>query len=698
MEKKFIFDRRLRVDSLLLYINNHTSSFFIYCVFALALSLLYFFLYGLPEEKGPLLLGYSLLGFSAFATLLQLKWYQVLSKKPNLFIFKNFKSIITTITLLKLCYILGSFSVVLFVHDTELKELNVLGYFISAFLLMMYSSTSIVCIHLYIIDISIQLSLCLLMAIAGYGVFYSDLLILGALFVLFFTVYTSYRAYQADRNLLYKNKRRTPLTGIMGMVEVLNDTTLTKNQRKHLESINSCSNTLISVLNDLLDLSKMEVGKFTINKMDMDLYSLIDTLVLSMGAKGAKKGLKITMSYQEGCPKEIHGDPIRLQQIIGNLLSNAIKFTDEGHIDVGVLYNSENQKIYIKVTDTGIGLSKEEQSRLFNKFSQANDNTAQKYGGTGLGLSISMSLAKMMGGDIKLTSKKGEGSQFVLILPYEELVGSIESLERNNKEQKPDTAIVYVKELEVLVVEDNNTNQVIIENLLKKHDHKVDVASSGEEALNFIKDSQYDLILMDMMMPGMDGIETTKKIKKFDEYYKEVPIIALTANTDHKTRLKCIDAGMCDRVTKPIDSLVLYTAIAEHTPEEKRVNIIHAEEYERMINEEAVLDVEEVMGKDYKNQYVRDAISEMNGLTQKLNQAYRDNNTSKIKDIAHQLKAVTGALGLNAFYNLSEDLESINEETSGDELIRMIKLLNKYNFEDTIKVYQNMDKHIEGFS
>ncbi|WP_407833587.1 ATP-binding protein [Vibrio rotiferianus] len=357
---------------------------------------------------------------------------------------------------------------------------------------------------------------------------------------------------------------RTPMNGIIGVACLLSDTKLDEQQKDLVSIINSSSNSLMVIIDDILDFSKIEAGKI---ELESTVYSLLD-LLQEVGrlhtVKAQQKGLQLVCDIDPKLPLEVEGDVGRLKQVLSNLLSNAVKFTERGHVKLMVSQVSREEgvaSVCFRVVDSGIGIAKENQQAVFEKFQQADGSTTRKYGGTGLGLAICSSLVEVMGGNIRLTSEPGLGSCFEFTIPLnivsDKLIASntINVLEfpngdtntSENTELKPDSGKPWV-----LVVEDTEVNQKVVRIMLEKLGMQVRVAEHGEEALKLCQEHQFDLILMDCQMPVMDGFVATENIRKMGVWGKQVPIVALSANVIKEDQRRCFAIGMNEFVAKPV--------------------------------------------------------------------------------------------------------------------------------------------------
>ena len=351
---------------------------------------------------------------------------------------------------------------------------------------------------------------------------------------------------------------RTPINGIVGMTEMLLDTHLDPTQRMQLQTIKRCSDSLMTVINDVLDFSKMEAGKLSLEKIDFLLPQMIEDLVqmFEVSARSKQLGLHLHIDPKIAIQGVFIGDPNRLQQVLNNLLSNALKFTQKGYIHLSIEKPPRSEHVLLFcVRDTGIGIAPDAQARLFRPFTQAESSTNRRFGGTGLGLSICKHLVELMGGSIAVESAPGEGSSFWFELPL--LPGSWDALEQAQQ------LIPCEHRGHILVAEDNPVNQQVVDLMLSKMGYQVTMVNNGQEVLTALEREVFDLILMDCQMPEMDGYEASTLIRQNQgKSWSTIPIIALTANCMSGDREKCLDAGMNDYLPKPIRIMELEQALA----------------------------------------------------------------------------------------------------------------------------------------
>lgn len=377
---------------------------------------------------------------------------------------------------------------------------------------------------------------------------------------------------------------RTPLNAIVGFSELALRTSLSQKQYNYLSKIKTSSHILLGLISDILDLSKIEAGKLELEIETFNLEEVIQKAVNQISSKSQENGLELMVFIDEDVPTILNGDSLRLGQVLLNLASNAVKFTDEGKIVIRAqLLENDGIIALLKfsVKDTGIGLTEKQRKKMFQPFTQGGTSTTRKYGGTGLGLSICQELVNLMNGDIWVESEVGVGSTFfftanIAVADKEGFfmnVGSKECFEQidTGLGKKNDTSYLpQFTNTKVLLVEDNEINREVAQEILQEAGMIVTIANNGREAVDMVKNNTYDIVLIDIQMPIMDGYEATREIRK-DLAYAELPIIAMTANALLRDREKCIKAGMNDHVTKPIDTTLLFQKIAYWIKKEQSI-------------------------------------------------------------------------------------------------------------------------------
>lgn len=621
---------------------------------------------------------------------------------------------------------------------------------------------------------------------------------------------------------------RTPMNAIMGMAYLMQKTELTEKQRDYIDKISKASQHLLGVINDILDFSKIEAGKLEIEYTEFRLSSVLDNLSSFLGEKCMAKGLELVFDVAPEIPDELYGDPLRLTQILTNYTNNAVKFTEDGEIVVRIRVVKQNAKdciLKFEVEDTGIGLTQEQQEKLFQSFQQADSSTTRKYGGTGLGLAISKKLAALMGGEVGVTSQYGKGSNFwftaalqlgkkrgmpagsvnlegrrVLVVDdniqarhvLEEMLRSmklmvddagsgkcaIQMVKDAQKEGNPYTAVfmdmqmpkmngietvlqmktipmqtaphfimvtgfgreevlqeaekagfdmvlvkpvsasvlfeavvrvfgghisgqeekkhsdivadvtlrlMSIKGASILLAEDNEYNQQVIIELLEEGSFQIDIADNGKQAVEMVEKKKYDIVLMDVQMPVMDGLEATRKIRSMQGSIpegRELPIIAMTANAMTEDRQMCMDAGMDDHIAKPIDPEKLFAVLLKYI-EPKDSGEFQEEELGQKEEEADIeinlnipgLDTElglrRVLGK--KKSYLKllsKYIESEKSFVHEMNKAYEEKDCETAERLAHTLKSVSGTIGAVPLQKKAAQLEeSIRNGASRDLIL-----------------------------
>ena len=354
---------------------------------------------------------------------------------------------------------------------------------------------------------------------------------------------------------------RTPMNGVLGMLGLLFDTDLDDAQRKLARTARESAENLLTIIDDILDFSKLEAGQVSLEYVSFNPGQIVDNVSTLLNARAISKGLALSDDISPEVPTWLVADPTRLRQVLFNLVGNAIKFTEKGGVRICVSHHElEDNLVEVRfaVRDTGIGISEAAQEKLFDRFSQADGSTTRRFGGTGLGLAISKQLAELMGGRIGVESEPGRGSTFWFTIHVEpgKAPADLENGENDALQINP------MSPLRILVAEDNRINQLLISLMLEKFGHAVDVVGNGNEVLEAVRNRPYDCILMDIQMPEMDGPTTTRAIRALEGPISRIPIIAVTANAMQGDREAYLEAGMNDYVSKPIVSSALFAAIA----------------------------------------------------------------------------------------------------------------------------------------
>ncbi|HEU4633615.1 MAG TPA: ATP-binding protein, partial [Flavisolibacter sp.] len=430
---------------------------------------------------------------------------------------------------------------------------------------------------------------------------------------------------------------RTPMNSILGFTNLLRRTQLNNEQRDYVQNIHSAGENLLALVNDILDLSKIEAGMMHLEEVRFSLHSLISSVGAMFIEKIKEKNLAFEVNIDKDVPDILQGDAVRLTQIIVNLLSNAVKFTDEGKISLNVrLLNSTESVVRIRlcVKDTGIGIAPDKQKNIFERFQQAEAETTRRFGGTGLGLAIVKQLVQLQNGKIDVKSKPKEGSEFIVELSYK--LPDVELLfsEAMAAEAEP----VSLQKIKALIAEDNIMNQHLIAHLMKSWSIDYKVVSNGAEVVEELNKDGYSIVLMDIQMPEMDGYTATSIIR--NQMNRDIPIIAMTAHAMSGEREKCLQLGMNDYVSKPIKETVLYNIIARHAQHNgegyNTAGSLNLEYLHQLSGND------EAFEKQILQQFVVQIPQELDNLYQSIEQRDFD----AIRRTAHSMKSTVGYVGL----------------------------------------------------
>jgi two-component system, sensor histidine kinase len=355
---------------------------------------------------------------------------------------------------------------------------------------------------------------------------------------------------------------RTPLNSIIGMAEVLNDTKLTEEQRDFVRIFRTAGESLLAIINDILDLSKIEAGQTESETIDFHLPSLLSSVASILSVRATERNVNISIDIHSDVESGLRGDPTRLRQILINLVGNGVKFTENGDVEIFVKKESETQLLF-SVKDNGIGIPVSKQQLIFESFTQADSMTTRKYGGTGLGLTICQKLTNILGGEIGLKSLPGEGSTFFFTYP---LHTAVTDPTPDFETTEPATQCELLKDAHILLVDDNEDNRNLLYLYLRNTPFTLETAENGRDAVEMFKKTSFDIVFMDLEMPIMDGYEATRQFRKWEktENLTETPIIALTAHAFVRFKKKCMEAGCNDYLTKPVRRNILIHCISKH--------------------------------------------------------------------------------------------------------------------------------------
>jgi signal transduction histidine kinase/CheY-like chemotaxis protein/HPt (histidine-containing phosphotransfer) domain-containing protein len=470
---------------------------------------------------------------------------------------------------------------------------------------------------------------------------------------------------------------RTPLNGVLGVGDLLLKSPLSDKQRKLARIIRESGKSLLYILNDILDISKIEAGKLEFDNINFNLEELLDATRDLFSGKARKKGLVLENHIDPGIPQVLYGDPIRLRQVFSNLIGNAIKFTEHGVITVhtqAVEQDDSSVSLKFLVEDSGIGLSQEQQQLIFDSFVQADSSTTRDYGGTGLGLTICSQLVQLMGGKIGVESEVGKGALFWFTLKLK--IPEVQEYDRLRTVTaiEDETTVFPQFDAYILVAEDNLTNQIVAEGMLKHFGCQVDLVSDGQEAVETACKHPYDLIFMDCQMPKLDGYEATRKIRSYEECsaLKSIPIIALTAHAMKSDRKQCLDAGMNDYLSKPFDGQQLFKILNHWLPAQaiasqgdspapsSKYHKVSAHLNPAML---AMFDKIQRPGKaDILNQIIRIYLEDSPDLLAGIDKALKLNDPGALQIAAHTMKSSNGQIGAKRMESICLELETMGRE------------------------------------
>jgi PAS domain S-box-containing protein len=475
---------------------------------------------------------------------------------------------------------------------------------------------------------------------------------------------------------------RTPMNAIMGLTGLALETDLNSKQTDYLTKINGSAISLLGIINDILDFSKIEAGKMDMEAVGFHLDDVMDNVSTLISIKAEEKGLGLVFQTPESIPRFLVGDSLRLGQVLINLANNAVKFTEKGEITLETELIEETPDKYtlqFAVRDTGIGLTKDQIGKLFKSFSQADSSTTRKFGGTGLGLTISKQLVEMMNGKIWVESEPGKGSSFIFKADFghgdEEEIAA-----RSSKKGFDEESLRSIQGARILVVEDNEINQQVAQEILEKAGFVIDIAEDGKQAVEAVEKNSYDLVLMDIQMPIMDGYEATKEIRK-NHQFEDFPILAMSASAMTQDLESARKAGMNGHVAKPIELNQLFSALLEWikpgdrdipkpviTPDSTEKSVDN--EPKRLANLPGIdtkTGLERVGGNEklYRKLLKKFAQNQANSI-EEINRALEDNDIELATRLAHTIKGVAGNIGATQLQAAAKDLESgIQQEGAG---------------------------------
>jgi signal transduction histidine kinase/DNA-binding response OmpR family regulator len=479
---------------------------------------------------------------------------------------------------------------------------------------------------------------------------------------------------------------RTPMNAIIGFTDLLLKRKLAEPELDYVTTIKSSGETLLKIINDILDVSKMESGVITFETVPISIKEFFNSLNNMLASRATQKGVALSFAYASTFPKVLLGDATRLSQILINLIGNAIKFTEVGKVDIRaeVLFETESYfDIQFLIKDTGIGIPTDKLDSIFDRFTQAESHTTRFYGGTGLGLSIAKQLIELQGGTIAVKSKVGEGSEFTFSLRYEK--SNLEQVKGNQQKVQHDYTLLAKKK--ILLVEDNPVNVKFVLSLLEAYNVKPAVAVNGQEALDMLRKERYDLVLMDIEMPVLNGYEATASIRA--EFGKSIPIIAMTANAMSGEKEKCLQLGMNAYIPKPIREEALMDAIFQFDSQPAQ-EPTHEQDNPAFVNM-AFLE-KSLKNKEHIRQTLDLVLQQLPKDMIELKQAVGSSAYLTIKRSSHRIKSTVSLIGAQGLEKMLEEMEMLADSSSGLTKIIQLESQISVDFPKTMEELQSVKK------
>ncbi len=475
---------------------------------------------------------------------------------------------------------------------------------------------------------------------------------------------------------------RTPMNGVVGMVNLLNTTVLTEEQQEFVDCIKESSANMIRIINDILDVTKIESGKLVFEETEFALKNLINSVIFTLKAVADEKKIQLISQIDSLIPDSLIADPVRLNQVLLNLADNALKFTDKGSISITVILKestADNVKLEFSITDTGIGIPQNKIDTIFESFTQAQSDTTRKYGGTGLGLTIAKQLIEQQKGEIKVRSREGHGTTFTFTFNFK----PVEAGGAAEKGKQENAKLHSLAGYHILLVEDNLMNQRVAKYTIEKWGAKMSMAENGPKGLEMLAENTYDLILMDIQMPEMNGIQATSKIRK--ELKCQTPIMAMTASVMQGERENCIKAGMNDYISKPFNPAELNHKI--HNLINKGGNGAH----KKLVN---INYLKNAVGNDDEavKEILEIYLSKTPLLVDEMDRHHKAGNYTEVQAIAHSLKSSVGIMGADAIFHALDSIEqSLNTLPPAKETLLQLEKIRpmiKQSLKEIIAEYK----------
>lgn len=464
---------------------------------------------------------------------------------------------------------------------------------------------------------------------------------------------------------------RTPMNAIVGFTNLLQRKSLDNESKGYVQTIQKSGETLLTIINDILDLSKIEAGMMRIESAPFSIRGLLHSVETMFKTKATEKEVRLTTEVEDTLPDTLDGDAIRLTQILVNLIGNSLKFTSKGNIKIKITNEGKQGDTIITgitVSDTGIGIEKEKLSHIFERFQQADDAVTRKFGGSGLGLSIVNELVLLQRGTINVMSEPGKGTIFKLTIPY---TISIDNFSNSSLPKNPVMTLPDFKHVKVLVAEDNEINQSLIKHLFTEWKLEYDLVNNGYEAIEILKKNKYSLILMDIQMPVMDGYTAASEIRK--KLKVEIPIIAMTAHAFAGEREKCISLGMTEYISKPIREEQLHHLITRFTQNNQPVLLSPKAAVKLNNGTYSVIDLtymREISGgnTEYEKIVTEQFIEVIPEDLATIEKAWQNNDIHQLRQLAHNMKTTVSVMGLNE--KLQPFLDTMEYENLTEEIFQ----------------------------
>ena len=477
---------------------------------------------------------------------------------------------------------------------------------------------------------------------------------------------------------------RTPMNAIIGFTDLLLGDEISETEKEYLQIIQNSGSSLLALINDILDFSKIEAGKLDIEAIPTSIKKVLDSIDAMLRLTAEVKGLTFETICDNSIPETVETDPVRLRQCLINLLSNAIKFTKNGHVHLRTTVEITGDKEWLRfdIEDTGIGIPADKQSAIFDSFSQADSDITRHFGGTGLGLAITKRLTELLGGKMSVASEPGKGTTFTMMLPMENSEKTDASVKEetmgNHENDRNDDSRQWGKlSGHVLVAEDNESNQMLIRILLEKMGLNVTVVEDGNYVLERVNAEQYDVILMDIQMPNMNGCEATKLLR---QKKIEIPVIAITANVMKGDEQKCLDAGCNDYLSKPLRKEQLYDLLSKYLAKKGEPGGSRSQAKEADIS--LLLDdstITSVLADDQNLKPVIDVfIEELPEMVTKIARASQEMDFELLKGLAHQLKGASGSAGFAVLSKYVGSMENLLADKEIEKIKKTIDQLGEF--------------------